>query len=93
MEYAKLSKEQLEKEYAAVKATYEGMKASGLSLDMSRGKPGFENTELSEDMLTAVCREKGYKNKEGIDCSVKIRKEKNRIFASGNVPGCGRCDL
>ena len=68
MDYTKLSKEELQKEYESVKAEYDRLAAKGLSLDMSRGKPGFENADLSEDLLTAVCREKGYKNKEGIDC-------------------------
>lgn len=68
MEYEKLSVEELQKEYAAVKAQYDNLLSMGLSLDMSRGKPGFENADLSNDMLTAVSVETGFKNKEGIDC-------------------------
>lgn len=68
MDYTKLSKEELSNEYNAVKAEYDRLMSLGLSLDMSRGKPGFENADLSEDMLTAVSKATGYKNREGIDC-------------------------
>ena len=68
MSYKNLNNEELEKEYAAVKAEYDRLLSLGLNLDMSRGKPGFENADLSVDMLTNVSKETGYKNRDGIDC-------------------------
>lgn len=66
--YKSMSKAELTDEYKAVKAEYDRLCGLGLHLDMSRGKPGFDNTDLAEEMLTAVRRETGYKNVEGIDC-------------------------
>ena len=40
----------------------------GLSLNMARGKPGAENTALSEALMTAVTEKSGYTNREGVDC-------------------------
>ena len=84
-DYLKMSNEELEKEYTAVRVEYDAFVAKGLSLDMTRGKPGFENTELSEKLLTAVSRETGYKNEEGIDCrnygGVEGLIEMRRLFA------------
>ena len=68
MSYKNLSNEELEKEYAAVKAEYDRLLSLGLNLDMSRGKPGFENADLSVDMLTNVSKDTGFKNRDGIDC-------------------------
>ena len=38
--YLSMTKEELLNEYNSVKADYENLKAQGLSIDMSRGKPG-----------------------------------------------------
>ena len=54
--YAELTRTGLQAEYAAIKARYEALKARGLKLDMSRGKPSSEQLDLAEGMLTALTR-------------------------------------
>lgn len=51
MQYANLTKEQLQKEYEAAKQAHAADKAKGLRLDMSRGKPGREQLDLSLPMM------------------------------------------
>lgn len=67
-DYLKLSKEELNEEFMAVKREYERLRALHLSLDMSRGKPGFDNMDLSEKMFDLVGNDTGFKNIGGIDC-------------------------
>ena len=69
-DYTKMSNEELKKEYEKLKSEYNEMLALNLSLDMSRGKPSFDNVSLSNDMLTQIHVNKRteYRNKEGIDC-------------------------
>ena len=66
--YSKMSVEELKKEFALVKGEYEHLRSLHLSLDMSRGKPGFDNMDLSEDMFDLVGNDTGFKNISGIDC-------------------------
>ena len=49
--YSCMTREALEAEYAAVLADYEAVKAKGLKLDMSRGKPSTKQLNLVSDML------------------------------------------
>ena len=56
MEYAKMSRAELEKEYAAVTGQFEALKGKGLKLDMSRGKPGKEQLDLVSGILTVLSR-------------------------------------
>ena len=67
-DYKKMSIEQLEAEFGVVKAEYDAFCDLKLSLDMSRGKPGFENTDLSNEMFDLVNKDKGFKNVAGVDC-------------------------
>ena len=46
-----MTREEQEALYASSLAQYEGLKAMGLKLDMSRGKPGLEQLALSDEML------------------------------------------
>ena len=64
----KMSKEELEAEFKCVKAEYEKLRLMHLSLDMSRGKPGADNMDLSEMMFDLVGNDTGFKNISGIDC-------------------------
>ena len=52
--YAQLDKSSLEQELKAVQEQYAAIKAKGLKLDMSRGKPGKEQLDLSNDMLKVL---------------------------------------
>ncbi|MBQ9977259.1 MAG: aminotransferase class I/II-fold pyridoxal phosphate-dependent enzyme [Clostridia bacterium] len=67
-DYNKMSAEQLREEFGFVKAEYDAFCNLKLSLDMSRGKPGFENTDLSDEMFDIVNKENGFKSANGVDC-------------------------
>ena len=47
--YLELSKEELLQEKASLESEYAKIKDLGLSLDMSRGKPGNDQLEISND--------------------------------------------
>ena len=68
MEYAKMKKDELKAEFSKVKKEYEDICALNLKLDMSRGKPGADNMDLSEKMFDLVGNDSGFKNTDGIDC-------------------------
>ncbi len=65
--YLKMSKQELTEEFSAVKAEYEKLLSLNLKLDMSRGKPNFDNMDLSEGVSVAVDAQKGYKDLSGTD--------------------------
>ncbi len=67
-DYLNMSRNELTDELKAVRAEYEHMRSMHLSLDMSRGKPGFDNMDLSEKMFDLVGNDTGFKNISGIDC-------------------------
>lgn len=67
-DYLKMTPEELQQEYKTVKAEYEKLRQLHLSLDMSRGKPGFDNMDLSEKMFDMVGNGTGFKSITGIDC-------------------------
>ncbi|MBO7217238.1 MAG: aminotransferase class I/II-fold pyridoxal phosphate-dependent enzyme, partial [Clostridia bacterium] len=67
-DYCSMGLEALSQEFKNVKAEYEKIKASGLTLDMTRGKPGFDQLDLSEGLLTNVGGDKGYIAMKGTDC-------------------------
>ena len=66
--YAVMSKEELLREFAAVKQEFEDIKGADLSLDMSRGKPGADQLDLSDGLLGTVSPESGFKTENGVDC-------------------------
>ena len=51
MNIQNLSRGQLEERLAALREKYDSYKALGLKLDMSRGKPGAEQLEITNAML------------------------------------------
>ncbi len=62
-----LSKEALQAHIEELEALYEQGKAKGLKLDMSRGKPGPEQLDLTLEMLDCVNARDGYQTANGID--------------------------
>lgn len=74
-DYNKMSREELLKEQETLLKRFEDYKAMGLNLDMSRGKPGKEQFDLSNDMNKPI---------EYIDNGVDIR---NYGILDG-IPSC-----
>jgi aspartate/methionine/tyrosine aminotransferase len=66
--YKDLSKAQLEEELASLQAKYKEICEAGISLDMSRGKPGVDQLELSMDMLDVLNSKSVLKSDNGTDC-------------------------
>ena len=54
--YSCMTTEELEREYASVKAEYDRVKAQGLNLNMARGKPATLQLDLVSDLLTALTK-------------------------------------
>ena len=54
MDLTKATKAELEAQLSELNARYEGYKAQGLKLNMARGKPGADQLDACEGMLTAV---------------------------------------
>ena len=49
--YKEMTREELLKERAALEAKFQEVKARGLKLDMSRGKPSKEQLDLANGMM------------------------------------------
>ena len=64
--YLKMSKDELQAQYNAVLAEYNDIKAKGLNIDMSRGKPGSDQLDISNDMLN-VFSDGNFKTEAGFD--------------------------
>ena len=64
--YLSMTKDELLNEYNSVKADYENLKAQGLSIDMSRGKPGADQLDISDGMLDALA-DGNFKCENGLD--------------------------
>lgn len=61
------SKEQLSSRLVELEGIYEEYKQQGLKLDMSRGKPGPEQLDLTMGLLDCVNSREGYRTKDGLD--------------------------
>lgn len=68
MFYKEMNKEELLKEKDSLQKEFDGYKAMGLKLDMSRGKPGKEQLDISERMLDIVNSGTECKTRDGLDC-------------------------
>ena len=68
MTYSQMSREELVSIKEALLKEYEGIKAKGLSLDLSRGKPGKTQLDLTDDMLTCIADAKDCVAENGFDC-------------------------
>ena len=68
MVYSQMSAEQLKSELDVLNQKYEQVKAKGLKLDMSRGKPGADQLSLTENVLSAVTGNEDCFAENGFDC-------------------------
>lgn len=68
MEYKNMSSEELKKERKVCLDQYEQYQEMGLSLDLSRGKPGKEQLALSMDMLGVLGPRSVTDSESGMDC-------------------------
>lgn len=68
MQYKQMSKEELISLKNQLLKTYDEFKGMGLSLDMSRGKPGADQLSLSVDMLNIISSSEDCKAENGFDC-------------------------
>lgn len=66
--YEELSKEELLEIKSDLDAQFEAIKAKGLNLDMSRGKPSTEQLNLSMEMMDVLTSESDLVCEEGVDC-------------------------
>ena len=66
--YSKMSKPELEAVKAQLQKEYEAFQAKGLKLDMSRGKPGSDQLDLSTGILGTVDENSGWNTQSGVDC-------------------------
>ncbi|MDF2685838.1 MAG: aminotransferase [Clostridia bacterium] len=63
-----LSRNELKGLLEELKSTYEVYKSKGLKLDMSRGKPGSDQLDISKDLLTILNESSDCIDSTGFDC-------------------------
>lgn len=68
MQYSEMNRGDLEKCKAEAEAAYEAFKAKGLKLDMSRGKPGADQLDLTMGMLDVLTSKDSFFAEDGTDC-------------------------
>jgi len=68
MNYFQMTTECLAAERNRLQAEYQAIKEKGLSLDLSRGKPGREQLDLMTDMLTCMDSVEDCFSEAGVDC-------------------------
>lgn len=68
MNYLSASKTELKAELEKMQAEYKKYQEMNLNLDMSRGKPGSSQLDLSEGMLTVLSTKEDCKAANGLDC-------------------------
>ncbi len=67
MNYLQAERSALRNEYEKLKKQYEGYRAEGLSLDLSRGKPSGEQLDLADDFFGTL-RDGDFFAEDGFDC-------------------------
>ncbi len=67
-DYLSMNIDELKSEYEIVKERYNKLKQLDLKLDMSRGKPGKEQLEISVNMLDILDSNSQLITEEGVDC-------------------------
>ena len=68
MTYSEMSHEKLLQERQELYAKYEQLKAQNISLDLSRGKPGKDQLDLLDDILTCIKTADDCIASNGFDC-------------------------
>lgn len=68
MKYSEMSERELLEEKAGLESQYKKIAEQGLSLDLSRGKPGTDQLNLSDGMLGCVSNADDCKTEAGFDC-------------------------
>ncbi|MDO4478062.1 MAG: aminotransferase [Lachnospiraceae bacterium] len=66
--YKDMSREQLLEEKAALEKEFEAVKAKGIKLDMSRGKPGKDQLDLSDGLMDMLSSDSSFVSENGMDC-------------------------
>lgn len=66
-DFLKLAQSELQTEYNTALKAYETYKAKGLHLDMSRGKPGSQQLDLSMELLDTLNSTSDIKTENGVD--------------------------
>lgn len=66
--YSEMNKEQLQKELESLKKEYGDIREKDISLDMSRGKPGPEQLDLTMGMFDVLNSKSEIKASNGLDC-------------------------
>ena len=67
MNYSQMSREQLLAKKNELISEYESKKALGLSLDLSRGKPGAKQLDLLTGMLDCISKSEECRSENGVD--------------------------
>ena len=67
MSYKEMTKEELQEIRKEVAAKYDELKAKGLKLDMSRGKPNTEQLDISMGMIDTLT-DYNLVGEQGVDC-------------------------
>ena len=62
--YKEMSKEELRALQVELKAQYEKLKEQGIKLDMSRGRPGADQLDLSAPMLDLLTSKVAFERSE-----------------------------
>ena len=68
MYYSQMKKEELSALLSELNAEYGAVKAKGLKLDMSRGKPEASQLSISEELLRTLSTDKDCYAENGFDC-------------------------
>lgn len=67
-EYVSMNQGELKQALAQLREQYAAFQARNLKLDMSRGKPGADQTDLSVEMLDVVNSKADFNTENGFDC-------------------------
>ena len=69
--YKDRSKEELLELKSQLEQEFQKVKAQGLQLDMSRGKPSAAQLDLAMGMMDVLTSESDLKCEEGVDCRLR----------------------